>query len=432
MANSGLTNVGYVKRSAEEIREDLINSIKNEIPEFVSQSTDIQNDLIDTAVADLLQYENLVSTMMNSYSMSSSDEMLFRMQAEELGLRQKNEFKSQVTLTFVGIPGDIIPKGTKVSTVTKKDVFETVETVVVGSTGEVNVLALSDVDFTIDVGKINTLISVISAGIVVSNRTPSLPKIEAESFENFKARSQARLRSPRMGGRLYAESLINSIEGVDSRLVVFNSVEYDEKDETEDGTERYFRIKGIEAIIGGGDQIQIAFALYQSFFETQKLISNPSDKNTNRTIDQEIYVFDNIINVKFTRPKLLKLNLKLKITFLGKLSSAQAVKDNTSESITNFVNTLKVGKPINLYSLIEVITPDLISMGLPPSTYKAISFQYAIGDFTKGGDRENDLIDDGRGNKVIPWLNFNSDGRISEILGDCYCELFSYEVQLNA
>ncbi|EGV1470923.1 hypothetical protein JF110_001648 [Campylobacter jejuni] len=429
---SGLTNVGYIKRTAEEIREDLIKSIKNEIPEFLSQSTDIQSDLIDTAVADLLQYENLVSTMMNSYSMAESSEMLFRMQAEELGLRQKSEFKSQVTLTFIGIPGDIIPKGTKVSTSTKKDIFETTKTVVVGSTGEVNVLALSDVDFTIDVGKINTLISVISAGIVVSNRTPSLPKIEQETFEEFKARSQARLRSPRMGGRLYAESLINSIEGVDPRLVVFNSVEYDEKDESEEGTERYFKIKGIEAIVGGGDQVQIAFALYQSFFETQKLISKPSNNENDRTVDQEIYVFDNILNVKFTRPKLLKLNLKFKITFLGKLSSAQAVKDNTVDNITTFVNTLKVGRPINLYSLIEVVTPDLIAMGLPPSTHKAISFQYAIGDFSEGGDRHDDLVSDGRGNKVIPWLNFNSDGRISEILGDCYCELASYEVQLNA
>ncbi|HEC1823345.1 TPA: baseplate J/gp47 family protein [Campylobacter coli] len=428
---AGLSNLGYIKRTAEEIKNDLIEAIQKEIPEFVDQSTDIQSALLNTAVADILQYENLVSTMMNCYSMAESDEMLFRMQAEELGLRQKSEFKSQVTLTFRGLPGDIIPKGTKVSTTLKKDIFETTESIILGSTGEGNVLALSDIDYTIDKGKLNTLISVISSGIGVTNLTASLPKIQEEPFENFKLRSQARLRSPRMGGQLYAESLINSIDGVDSRLVAFYGVEYTEKD-TEEKGEVYYKIKGIEAVIGGGDQIQIAFALYQSFFETQKLISQPSDSDTTRTINQEVYVYDNIINIKFTRPKLLKLNLKFKITFVGKLSSAQAVKDGTIESLTQFINTLKVGKPINLYSLIEIITPSLISMGLPTSTYKAISFQYAIGDFTEGGDRHNDLVDDGKGNKVIPWLDFNEDGRISEVEKDCYCELASYEVQLNA
>lgn len=424
----GLSNIGYIKRTAEEVKKDLIDLLKKENPDFYEQPADIQADLINTAIADILQYENLISTMLNSYSMAESSEMLFRMQAEELGLRQKSEFKSQVVLTFKGLPGDIIPKGTRVSTALgDKEIFETTKKVVIGSTREVNVLALSEIDYTLDKGKINKLVSIISKGIVVTNNAPSLPKIEEEPFNLFKARSQARLRSPRIGGRLYAESLINSIEGINPRLVAFNAIDYTIKDEDDEVNNVYFRLTGIEAIVGGGDQIEIAFALYQSFFETQKLISQPSDKDATRTINQELYVFDNVINVIFTRPKLLMLNLKLKITFIGKLSSAQAVKDNTIDSLTNFVNTLKVGKPINLYSLIEVITPDLISMGLPTSTHKAIKFQYAIGDFSEDGANHAEL-QEGK----IPWKDFNTDGRISEILKDCYCELKSYEVQLNA
>lgn len=423
---AGLTNTGYIKRTPKEIQSDIINLIKETSPNFVKQPADVQANLIDTSVAVISQFENLVETLFNSYSMSGSDEMLFRMQAEELGLRQKSEFKSQVTLEFIGLPGDIIPQGTVVSDSTGAYKFETVDTIILGELKTGTVLALSDYEGTLPANKINTLVSVISSGITVNNPQASLPRIDEESFEEFKARSQARLRSPRLGGRLYAETLIKSINGVNPRLVSFNCVDYTEKDNESStpGADVFFRLTGIEAIVGGGDELQIALALYKSFFETQKLRSNPSDKDANRTITRDLYLFNNTFSVTFTRPKLLQLNLRLLITFTGKLASAESVKLSTQDDITNYVNTLQVGKNIGMYKLIEIIQTGLMNIDMPTSTYKFVKFQYCIGEYpdTPPGNEES----------TIPWKDFNEDSQITELLGDCYCELIRYEVKLNA
>lgn len=423
---AGLTNTGYIKRTPEEIQSDIVNLIKETSPNFVKQPADVQANLIDTSVAVISQFENLVETLFNSYSMSGSDEMLFRMQAEELGLRQKSEFKSQVTLEFTGLPGDIIPQGTVVSDSTGAYKFETVDTIILGELKTGTVLALSDYEGTLPANKINTLVSVISSGITVNNPQASLPRIDEESFEEFKARSQARLRSPRLGGRLYAETLIKSIDGVNPRLVSFNCVDYTEKDDESStpGADVFFRLTGIEAIVGGGDELQIALALYKSFFETQKLRSNPSDKDATRTITRDLYLFNNTFSVTFTRPKLLQLNLRLLITFTGKLASAESVKLATQDDITNYVNTLQVGKNIGMYKLIEIIQTGLMNIDMPTSTYKFVKFQYCIGEYpdTPPGSEES----------TIPWKDFNEDAQITELLGDCYCELIRYEVKLNA
>lgn len=424
---AGLTDQGYIKRTSSEIQEAIIQAIKEKTPAFNKQPLDIQANLIDTSVAVISQFENLMETLFNGYSMSGSDDMLFRMQAEELGLRQKSEFKSQVVLEFTGLPGDIIPRGVKCSDAYGEYEFETQETIIIGDLGKASVLALGEAEVSLPANKINTIVTTINPGVVVNNNSASLPRIDEESFEDFKARSQARLRSPRMGGRLHAETLLKGIEGVNPRLVSFNCVDYTIRDEdnSHEDVETFYRLVGIEAIVGGGDEYQVALALYKSFFETQKLLSNPSDQDANRTIKKDLYLFDSLIPVVFTRPRLLQLNLKLFIGFNGILTSAEAVRQATQNDILNYVNNLKVGTNVGMYKLIELCYKGLESINAPMSTVKFIKFKYCIGEY-ETPDKTNPDI------PPIPWKDFNEDAHISELLNDCYCDLIRYEVKLNA
>lgn len=423
---AGLTNKGYIKRTPLEIQDDIISEIKEKSPEFIKHPADVQANIIDTSVAVVSQLENLIETLFNSYSMSGSDELLFRMQAEELGLRQKSEFKSQVVLEFTGLPGDIIPRTTICSDITGEYKFETTETIMLGALGRGSVLALGEAEVTIPAKKINTLVTTLSSGVGVSNPQASLPRIEAESFAEFKARSQARLRSPRLGGKLYAETLIKGIEGVSPRLVAFNCVDYTEKDFESSSADKevFFRLVGIEAVIGGGDEYAIALALYQSFFETQKLLSRPSDNDETRTIVKDVNLYNNDFQIVFTRPKLLQLNLRCLITLTGMLSSAESVRQATQDDISNYVNSLKVGTNIGMYKLIDLLRNGLESIGITASAYKFVKFQYCIGEYE---DTPSDAPE-----STIPWQNFNEDAKITEIAGDCYCELVRYEVKMNA
>ncbi len=55
------------------------------------------------------------------------------------------------------------------------------------------------------------------------------------------------------------------------------------------------------------------------FFETQKLISEPSGKDQDdikeRKKEINLYLYNNKVTIQFTRPKKIDLNLKFFITF---------------------------------------------------------------------------------------------------------------------
>ena len=403
-----LTQQGYIKRTAAEIKQDLVNSLQQTLPEFTQQDADLQNDLLDTSIEALLQYEDMMNTLFNAYAPDFANADLFKKFAESIGLRQREAFNAQVTLTFSGKFGDFIPKGTLITDINEVVEFKTQDNIVLDTTGTGNVLALSDTTETWEADTLQTLKSIVGTGISVTNKVASLKYIAEETEAELKARAQAKLRSVRQGGKMYADSLIKGLEGVDRRLVAF----YDKTiTQTFEGND-YF-MKGIEAVVGGGKDEEVAKALYLSFLETQKLISNPSgNEASSRTKEVTLYVYDNAVTVQFTRPKLLQIKLKMLISFTSSISTPIALQQLTQKAVTEYINTLKVGTSINKYSLIEIIMPILVDAGMASHTMRTIDFEYTIG-------------------KDGIYKAFNNDGYITEIDYDCYVELIEYSVEIN-
>lgn len=406
-----LTQQGFVKRTASEIKEDLINHISQTLPDFTEQDADLTSDILNTSIISILQYEDMLNTLFNGYSPDFSNASLFKAFAESVGLRQRVAFNAQVTLTFSGKFGDFIPKDTICTDAQGLVEFKTQDNIVLDTTGTGSVLALSDTLEVWDAGQIATIKSIVGDGIAVTNKVASLKFIDEETEDELKARVQAKFRSVRQGGKLYAESMLKGVEGVDRRLVAF----YD-KTITQTFEQNTYYIKGIEAVVGGGKDEEVAKALYLSFLETQKLVSNPSNNEAStRSREITLYIYNNPVTVRFTRPKLLQIGLEMNISFTSNISTPIALQNLTQSAVTNYVNNLKVGIPINLYSLIEIVMPILVDSGIPSYTMREISFIYKI---------SNDTID-------TSYKAFNDSGFIPEILDDCYCELSEYGVVIN-
>lgn len=402
-----LTQNGYVKSTAAELKEKLINKLREEVPDFVEQTADLQTSLIDTSISDLLLYEDMMSTVFNSFGPSYSNQDLFRKFAESVGLMAKEAFQAQVTLTFTGKFGDLIPKSAIVTDEDEKVEFKTGSAAVIGTTGEVSVLAYSETEDIYQPGTITKLKSILSDGITVTNKSASLKYIAEETDEQLLKRAQAKLRSARLGGKLYATSLLNSVAGVDPRLVAFYNRE---TWQVLNDTKMY--VKGIEAVIGGGADEEVALALYKSFLETQKLISVPSSDETNRITQVTLYVNNNPVDVMFTRPKLVEVKLTLKLAFSSSLSSPVALQSLTESTVTNYINSLQVGIPISQYALIEKIIPLLTDAGIPAYTLTSIKFEYNTDDNQE-------------------YREFDINGFIPEIEKDCYASLTGYSVVIN-
>lgn len=403
-----LTQEGYIKSTVQELRDRLTDQVRQYVPDFSKQPADLQNNLIDTSIADILQYEDMMSTLFNAYSPAFANKEIFRKFAESVGLRAKTEFKAQVVLTFKGKFGDLIPQNCIVTPKGKESVqFLTAEAAILSTTGEASVLAYSETDETFQPETLTNLKSILSDGITVTNKAASLKYIPEETEEQLMRRAQAKMRSARLGGKLYATSLLNSVEGVDPRLVAFYNVN---SEQTIDSNKMY--VKGIEAVIGGGKDEDVALALYKSFLETQKLVSSPSSNEKNRTTQVTIYVNNNAEEILFTRPKLVEIGLQLNLSFSSSLSSPIALQSLTIDAVTNYINSLQVGIPVSQYALIELVIPILTNAGIPAYTLTSVKFKYLT--------NENKQLRD-----------FSINGFISEIEKDCYPILTNYTVEIN-
>lgn len=417
-----LNENGYTKSTAEEIKASLVEKIKQRIPEFEELDADIQNNLLDTSITGLLYYENLVSVLLNAYAIDYSCQDLFLKQAEELGLRRKNSFRAKAKIEFTGSPGDLIPRGTKVGWVDDISFyFETEKTHVIGSTGKVEVDCYGGANRAFKPHTIQKIITVLDEGIGATNNEYTMANVVEEDFNEFKLRSQARLRSPRMGGKVYAETQIKAIDGVDPRLVAFYTKDYQTSYEDELQQTIYMHIKGIEAVIGGGDEFEVANALYHSFFETQKLISEPSGKDQadidERKKEINLYLYNNKVAIQFTRPKKLDLNLKFFITFDGNYVSAASIQGATISSITDYINNLKVGTNVSLYAIFDLVNKDLAKLGIPASAITSTAMKYAIGYYENSAD--------------IEWKELNQENLIPEVAHDTYYELREWAIGFN-
>lgn len=360
------TNAGYIRRTPEEIKESLNNFMIQNNPSYQEYVADVQNNLLDTGIAKMLEVENACADTANSFgpAFADSNGFIWEQQASSLGLKYKDAVKSRVTLKFSGKAGTYIPQNTEV-----KNNYRTTDSLTLGSTGIGYITAESDDSTVYSAGEINEVITNIADDLKVTNPSATIPSQDAETNEELKLRAQRLLRSPRVGSSDYATYLLTSVDGVTERLVSFKF--------TNTTTSR-----GIEAIIGGGETQDIANVLFNCFMNTSNLISNPSDNDTSRTATFSINYFGSEIPIVWTLPKLIEIKLSVTLTFRYVTIYAGTLQEYLLKQFTTLFNTRKVGLPLNKNALNEVIYDAVKSMDVELQYLSQITYEIKDGNNT--------------------------------------------------
>lgn len=349
-----LTKDGYKIPTASEIRELFTKKMQDKSSAFRQETADVQNALLDCAEVVLLEFHNIANELINSVSLSNANDFMFLQMAQTLGLKQRGQSKAQVMLEFSGNYGDYIPQGCKVG------VFETTQATIIPTTKKVRVLAEGDTE---EIYQANTLTTIDTNlnndNISVTNPSASYATSEAETYAEFKQRAQTILRNARVGSFEYVKSCLLSLSGIQSRLI--NSRITSAKD-SENNT-----WQGVEFVIGGGEPSEIANVLFNNYIETQKLLSNPSDNETSRTQTIPINYNGNALSVSYTLPKLINFGLKINIAFKSLSISSNNVDIVCNEILTNFINSMQVGEPLNKLTIENLIVNALADYNVSPS-----------------------------------------------------------------
>lgn len=400
----GLTAQGYEKRQPSDIKDAIIKELQNAGSPFLELPADIQNNLIDSAIPIMLQFENIAAEIINGYGPDYANDYIWLNLANSLGLTRKAKVKASVELKFTGTPGTYIPKDTEVGA------FKTDESITLDSTGTALVQAYSEDDVFAEAETLTDINATIADDLEVTNPEASIEALGEESIADLRQRSKTILRSSRKGGIDYALVRLKAVKGVNPQLIKFRFLDYNYQVGIEDTTVLK-NVQGIEAIVGGGDANQIAGVLLDSFLETAKLISQPSNNETDRTINSIVRYYGSELPIAFTRPKNLPLKFRMTFTFRGVIVTSTSAEGIIKQPFTDFINNRQLGAPLNKNTLDMFIFSKFAEHGIDTTGF--VNIKYAI---SKGEDT----------------IEFDSEGFITEIRHDCYLTLAGLQIEIAA
>lgn len=397
-----LSNGGYQPNTPEEIRENLNNLYTQNVSNYQQRPADLLSNVLDGNAVALTYNEQQLSILFNAYAPSFAPNFLFELRGAEVGLRRKGSFKSSVEIQFSGDAYSVVPANTGV-TGTGLPTYSILEDVAIPSTGSIIVTAYSDdaVIPAVSIGSLNTLTTNLQGITATNTTTPTEPQDE-ESIEAFRKRVQAVWRSPKGGSYDYLLSTLQAIDGVDTRATTLNFISANQ----------------LEVIIAGGTNEDIAFAILKAGGLMPSLfVSQPSQSQTARTVEQEVILNNQSITISFTRALKVNISLKVDLPLTGVTVDNNSIQSLTQEAMTNYINNTKIGEPINISSLSQVFLGALEGSGASANNVNANNITYTVQDITNPSSPQP--------------ISFTPQGFL-QLQKDWYCVLSSYSVEVNA
>lgn len=387
MADSIVSINGYKERTFEEIKNEISTELNQLIPELNLLDNTLVSNLIDTSSVILKQQEGLIKYLFNGISYPSTSDIFFDLVSRDYGISRHPSAKSSCDIKITGTPGYIINGNTQFSNDSGSVVFYSVNNTVINSTGECIINCLSD-SLKDDLEKV--LVGDINKTVVPDNNITNVKNLniptsnrEIENLNNFKTRIQERVRNIVQGSPEGLMSQLKAISGVNPLLVNLNI-----------GTQEIqgVRYNSIEAIVSGGDPAEISKSLLDYCgLNSRVLVSNPSGSEANRTVEQTIKIGSSNIPVKFTRPKILNFELKIKPKFKDFIVTNEQLQASMTDNIVNKFNNLPITEPVNKTFITETFVDELSNYGIKYSNIISVDFEYKI-DGVPGSLDPNEFI----------------------------------------
>lgn len=398
---SGFSSNGWQPPTPQELRENLQNYLKAEVPNFTARPADITSNLIDGGTALGMWFVLQLQSFFNGYAPSYGDDFMFELRASEVGLRRKSSYGSSVDVKFTAPAYTTIPEGTPI-TGNGLPTYTTLETVIVGTSGSIITQAYcEDAQIPqIGLGQLNQL-GISLQNVVVENISiPTKPQ-EEESSSDFIKRCQLQWSSARGGSVSYLLAQLRTIEGVVQRAVKVQV----------NGNGTY------EVLIDGGDPFKIATVMFEAGgILPSVFVSNPSQSQTTRTVTQDIILNTQSISYKFTRPLRVDIHIKVSFSLKGITLNNSGVTQSTQSAMENFINSTTIGELVNQVALQNTfINSFVLSGGAEFSNIKGEKITFEVFDISGGGSTP---------------INFDSEGYL-QLQPDWYLTLSKYEVALN-
>ena len=330
-------------KTPTQIYEELIKEASLSVPGFTEQPAEVQNNLVQESALTVYQVELAQQEILNNMLPGTAGEQAFIVEGEGIGIYYKANPHTLVDVVFSSYKdGIVIAKGTLLSDNSGNIVVETVRDIVLyGNNNIVQCSAILDGYVEINANTITKLVNQIEE-ITVNNPEKGFDGIITETFEDYQNRVYTAKNIQNVSDGTYlVYSNIRGVEGVTTvyinKLVSKENPPY------------------AEIVVQGGNDYEIALAIQKSIgLSSMTLASNPSDGNLARKISVNLKVFNTDINILFTRPKIvpLEINIKLKSSIFLNVSE---IKKILFEALNTYIKNIGLQQNISVQSLDYVL-----------------------------------------------------------------------------
>ena len=357
-----MSPAGALPATASAVRSALVAAIAAQQPGFTANLPGtLIEDIVSTDVAAIVQMDQARVDAINSITPYGANAFVLAQLGAQFGIAQGVPTNTSVYVVFSGTPGYVIPPGFLVSDGTYA--YSVQDGGVIGSGGSSATLycvAVQPGTWVVPAASVTQIVTSVPGAYAVTCTNPvaGVPSAGAESVDSFRGRVINAVQSMAQGVATYLLSQLQSVPGVNPRLVSVIQAP-----------------GGWEVICGGGDPVQVAGAIYRSVLDLSTIVGSTT---TARNISATLIDTPNTYNIVYVTPPQQALTMSVTwATNQSGFASGQSVNQLAAAALTNYINSIQVGMPINELDMIAVFQTAVASV-LPSQYIVALTFSASI------------------------------------------------------
>ena len=336
-----MTEQGAQPTPPATIQQELIALVAAEVPGYTAELPgSLIEDVSSTEVMGIALCDAARVELVNSLTPYGANAFLLNQLGQVYGVQLGNGSTTSAYVVVTGPPGFLIPIGFTVSDGTYQYTVQDGGVIGTGSlTGEtlqLYVLATSQGSWAVPANTITQIASSVPTGytLTVTNPLAGTPGTSEQTEAQYRAQVLQAGQAISTGTPAMVKTAVLNVTGVQARLVSMKQQS----------------LAGWEVIVGGGDPYQIAGAIFASIADISLLTGSLIDTSRNKTVS--IISPPDIYSIVFVVPPMQTVGITVTWnTTATNLISDSAVTSLGAPALVDYVNSVVVGQPINLFEL---------------------------------------------------------------------------------
>ena len=318
-------------------------------------------DIASTDVGALTTIDQARVDAINSITPYGANPFVLAQLGTQAGIPQGTPTNTNVYVVFSGPAGYVIPAGFIVSDGAYQYVVQDGAIIASGgSTPSTYCVANQTGSWAVPASSVTQVVTSVPAGytITVTNPVAGTPGSSAESVQSYRSRV---IQAQQVAGQAtpaYLQTLLEAVPGVTPRLVSVLQAP-----------------GGWEVICGGGDSYAVAGAIYLGVLDLSTILGSST---TARNVTVTITDPPNTYSVVFVNPPQQVVTVATTWnTTLPNFTAGAQVNQLAAPAIQSYINSITVGKPINLLEMTATFQ-SAVSSVLSPLNLTSLTFAVTI------------------------------------------------------